>query len=285
MRVTAVDMYGDNIYPVEPISFSLLSAEPNAQYEVRTILGLDADDIIPKFYGSSIDGQSKFYDFGLKPRDIVMRIVLNPRTNLDESYADVRDGLYRIISGNRTGRVKLHFRAGATTVAGIFGQIVKFEAVHFTQLPEVQLTIRCNNPMFEAINPVIFDPSNPGLVANPISIPDSISTAPHGFQMEVVFTGTAASFTIQDFETDPTWMFKVTPTGGFLVGDHLYFSSSQGYKGLFIDRSSTLIQLVDKIDPASIWPILFPGANFFHFTNLASIDFVGIQYYASYWGV
>ena len=282
MRVTSVDMYSSA--SEEAITFSLQNSEPNAQYQARTILGLDAIDIVPKFYGWSLSGANKYYDFTLKPREIVMRIILSPRFKLDESYSDIRDSLYRVISANRTGLVTLHFKSGGTLVSQILGSVVKFEATHFTNLPEVQLTIRCNDPMFKAINPVIFEPEDLD-TTNPILVPDSLSTAPHGFTFQATFHATAASFTIQDAASNPEWKFKVIPDGGFLSGDVLYFSSEHSNKHIYYVRGATTVQLADKIESGSIWPLLFPGHNEFHFVNLASFNWNSVEYYASYWGV
>lgn len=283
MRVTSVEMYSSAFE--EAVTISLLDSEPDAEYQARTILGLDADELIPRFYGWSLSGASKYYDFTLKPRDIVMRIVLNPRFVLGESYSDVRDNLYRIISSNRAGLVVLHFKSGATLVSRILGSIIKFEAIHFTNLPEVQLTIRCNDPMFKGINPVLFEAADLADI-NPIRIPDSLSTAPHGFTMQVTFNADVASFTIQDVPTTPEWQFVITPDGGFDTGDVLNFSSEQSNKYLYYVRGgSTVVHLADKIQSGSIWPILFPGQNEFHFVNLASVTLNEVKYYASYWGV
>lgn len=282
MRVTLVEMYSASFE--EAITFSLDNEEPNAQYQARSILGLDADDIIPKFYGSSLSGNSKYYDFSLKPRDIVIRVVLSPRFKLDETYSDVRDRLYRAISATRTGLVTLHFKSAGTLISSIMGSIIKFEATHFTNLPEVQITIRCNDPMFKAISPVIFEVADLA-VANPVFFPDSLSTAPHGFAMQLTFDATAASFTIQDEAASPEWKFKVIPDGGFLSGDVLHFSSERSNKQLYYVRGGTTVQLGDKIESGSMWPIIFPGQNEFHFVDITSFNWNSVEYFASYWGV
>jgi len=285
MRVTNVALYsGSNQAAVEAITFSLSRSDPSAQYMVRNMIGLDGDELIPRFYGFSLNTKQKYFDFGMKPRDIIIRIVLNPRFKLDESYSDVRDTLYKAISAARTGLIALHFNSGGTTVARIFGFITKFEVPHFSPLPEVQLTIRCDDPMFRAINPVLYDPTELK-TTNPIIIADSLSTAPHGFQMQVTFKANAASFTIQDAPTTPEWLFKVIPSGGFLTGDILNFSSDYTNKYLYITRGASTIYLVDKIQPESIWPIIFPGATTFHFVDIASFNWNKIEYYAAYWGV
>lgn len=282
MRVTNVEMYSSTFE--EPINFSLRATDPNAKYQVKTIIGLDAEEIIPKYYGQGLATSPKYYDFSLKPRDIILRIVLNPNYRLQESPSDVRDDLYRAISADRTGRVVLHFRSGGAVVSRIFGSIIKFEVPYFAKLPEVQFTVRCNDPMFRGVNPVHFAP-NELVTVNPVLLPDSLSTSPHGFTMQVTFKAAAPSFTIQDVQTNPEWIFKVIPSGGFLNGDALFFSSEFSNKYLYMVRSGVATQLIDKVQPNSMWPIIFPGQNSFWFVDLASINWNFIDYYAAYWGV
>ena len=215
MRVTSVDMYSATLE--QPISFSLRNPGPLARYQVRAIMGLDAEEIIPKFYGVGLINTPKYYEFSLKPRDVVIRIVLNADYKTDETPSDIRDELYRAISSDKTGNIVLHFKSGGTVVSRIFGFITKFEVPYFAKLPEVQITGRCNDPMFRGVNPVRYEglelPS-----ANPVLLPDSLSTSPHGFTMQVTFKASTPSFTIQDVQSNPEWKFKVIPTGGFSVG-------------------------------------------------------------------
>ena len=281
MRVTDVSIYSNNI---EAINFSVRSADPKSQYIVRNMVGLDAEEIIPKFYGMGLYTKPKYYDFNLKSRDIVIRLVLNPRFQLDESFSDIRDALYRAISSSRTGLVALHFNAGGTTVARIFGFITKFEAAYFTNLPEAQLTITCNDPMFRAINPIYYNISDIKTV-NPVVIADNLSTAPHGFNMQVTFKAASPSFTVQDASLNPEWVFKVTPNGGFLSGDILYFSSEYSNKYLYMVRSGVTTYLLDKIVSGSIWPIVFPGGNNLYFMEIPSFNWNALSYYPAYWGV
>lgn len=282
MRLTGVDLYAANYS--EAITFSLREVGSSDTYQVRTILGLDAEEIIPKFYGFGLNTKPRFYDFGLKAREIAIRAILNPRFRMGESYSDIRDNLYRSISANRTGLVALHFRSGATVVAKIAGSIIKFEVPYFTKLPEVQLTVKCDDPMFRAINPVIYA-STELPTTNPVIIPDSLSTSPHGFSFKVTFTATAATFTIQDDPTTPEWKFKIVPAGGFLSGDELYFSSDYSNRHLYMVRSGVTTHLLDRIEPTSIWPTMFPGPNTFYFVDVASFNWNSLEYYPTYWGV
>lgn len=281
MRVTSVGLYSNN---VEAVSFSLRASEEDYRYMVRNIVGLDADELVPKFYSFGLATKARFYDFGLKAREIVMRIVLNPRLRMDESYSDIRDDLYRAISSTRTGLIALHFNSGATTVSRIFGFITKFEAAYFTKLPEVQITVRCDDPMFRGINYSALKTAALG-TSSDVIIPDSLSTAPHGFSMKVTFKATSPAFTIQDIQTTPEWKFKVIPSGGFLAGDQLFFSSEYTDKYLYIMRGATRTDLMDKIEPTSVWPILFPGSNRLYFVERTTFDFNSFIFYPAYWGV
>lgn len=281
MRLTQISMYANDI---EIISFSLVTENPDSQYIIRNIVGLDAEEITPRFYGFGAMTGNRFYDFSLKARDIVMRIVLNPRFRLDESYSEIRDYLYKAISANRTGLITLYFYSGATVVAQIRGFIMKFEAVYFTDQPEVQITIRCDDPMFRAINPVRFEPTELG-TSQSIMIPDSLSTSPHGFTMGVRFKVASDQFTILNAPVGWDWRFNVLPEGGFLVGDELYMSSEYTNRYLYLARADEQIYLMDKVELNSIWPIVFPGINNFYFTERPAFDWLGLAYNAAYWGV
>lgn len=286
MRLTSVSMYSDN---TEMISFSVRDADPSALYMVRGIIGLDADEIVPKFYGFGLQNRPRFYDFGLKARELVLRVILNPRFRLDETYSDIRDELYRAISSNRTGLITLHFNSGATLVSRIFGFITKFEVGYFSKLPEVQITIRCDDPMFRAVNPVRYD--NDDLLkamATPTDfmIPDSLSTAPHGFQFEATFKSAVPQLTIQNVpDPNAEWKFNVIPNGGFLAGDVLYFSSEYSNKYLYIMRGASTIPMLDRIQPGSMWPIIFPGANDFYVAQGSEVTWNKLEWYAAYWGI
>lgn len=280
MKITSVSFLADD---EEAIRLDLRNVATVTPYAVRAIVGLDADEIIPKFYGFSTTGK-KFYDFSLKPRDLVFRIVLNPRYKIDENVSYLRDTLYRAISSTRTGLLEVQFHAGSSTEARTFGFITKFEVPHFNKTPEVQITIRCNDPMLRSLNPILMTADDLPSV-NPIVLADNLSTAPHGMSFAVTFTATTAEFTIQDKVSSPEWKFQIIPQTSFLSGDQLYFSSEFKNKYLYRIRSGVTTHMMDAITTSSIWPIIFPGFNELYFNQIASIDWIQIEYYRSYWGV
>ena len=117
MRVTSIGLYTDD---VEVATFALRKESAKSRYMVRQIIGLDADEITPKFYGFGLNGQSKFYNFGMKPRELIIRVILNPTFALNEEYTDVRDELYKAIFCNKAWscgssflfRRRIDFKAG-----------------------------------------------------------------------------------------------------------------------------------------------------------------------------
>lgn len=279
MSLTSVDLVTANN---ETSNFSF---NPNASYQIKKITGLDADEITPKFYGFSIDGQKKFYDFGLKPRLVSVLLQLNPDFSIGETYKYLRDELYKKVLPTRTGLVDLLFNDGAATIGKISGFINKFEAPLFTKTPTVQITLLCKDPMIRSSNSVVLSGAeiNSG---STLTIVDSISTAPHGFQLEILFTSPQAIFTIEDSSTNPEWIFTVTPVSpGFLTGDVLYVSSEFGSKNAYMVRSSVTTYLMDRINPESTWPIIFPGNNAFYFDFYSSIDLNYLEYSSAYWGL
>lgn len=281
MKVTSVSLFTNT---EDAIRFDLMPSAGLTKYMINNIVGLDADELTPRFYGFSKDGTKRFYDFKVKPKNIIMRVVMNPDFALRETYSDLRDDIYRAISATRSGELEVHFHSGASTVARIYGHIVKMEVAYFSKTPELQITIRCNVPMFRGLTPIRYaDAVLP--TTNPVGLVDNQSTAPHGFKMEISVTATLANLTIQDKSSSPEWDFVVIPASNFLSGDKIYFSSEFNNRYLYMVRSGVTTHLMDRIVPGSVWPILFPKFNSFHFPGIASFDLDLVEFYAAYWGV
>ena len=245
MRVTGVELSSDN---ANIFTFGTSEVASTDKYLIKTIVGLDADELNRKFYGFGAQSNSKFYRYGVTKREIVLRVVLNPNYSINESFSEIRDELYRTISASRTGLINLLFTGGGAALATISGYISKFEVPYFSKTPELQITIQCPDPMLRGYSPVEYDQ---GEIAsqNPLIISDSLSTAPHGFSFSVEFVSNTTEFVIQDEETSPEWTFRIIPSGGFYAGDTLYMSSEYGNKKLYIDRLGEITPLMDRIEP------------------------------------
>jgi len=279
MKISSVELHSGASTPVV-LSFK----DPGSinPYNVRNILGLDAENIIPRYYGSS-PGNSRYYNLSQGSREVSLQISLNPDFSAGQTYSDLRDALYRMISSNRTGKVSLLFADGGSPNAGISGFI---EALHFEKDPIVQITIVCDDPMLRGIYPV--EIYTGGGAAESYSIFDPISTAPHGLTFEAeIFTADPIDTLVISDPTDPdSWTFSISPAGGFINADILHLSSDY-VKELWIMRSGSKIQLADVVLPGSVWPLVFPsnGDNVYAFDHWENVTFETFTYLQAFWGI
>jgi hypothetical protein len=278
MKITSVELHPHGSSEVCELSFR----DPSRQnpYNVKGITGLDADEIVPRFYGTP--GSSNFYNLVMVKRTIVILLELNPRYELNESPSSLRDNIYRMIASSRQGLMHIWFKEAADTKAILSGYITKTEAPLFNKTSEIQITIECDEPMLKAPNPVSLNVV--GLDPSLTIVQDDLSTAPHGFKFEVSFDADVASFLMEDPD-DATWAFEITPVAGFDVGDVLHFSSEYNDKYVYIVRGGNVIHLADVIVSGSVWPVIFPGENKFTLANGANLDWDAISHYPTYWGV
>lgn len=275
MRVTSVEVHPAGSSDVAVLSFR--DPRRNNPYNVRSITGLDADDIVSRYYG--VSGVSKLYNLALEKREISISVELNPDYGSNGSYSGLRDMLYKMIASSRTGVIQLQFKDGTDVIAAISGFVSKFEASHFSKMQEVQITLQCVDPMLRALARVNVDvaAASPSLTI----VDDDVSTAPHGAIFVMGFVSASAAFTVGDDD----WSFTVTPSGGFLTGDILHISSEHNNKYVYVHRGVDDIYLADKVSSGAIWPILFPGENTFICTNPSTLDWTSISHYPTYWGV
>ena len=226
MKVTDVELsYGE----VNFLNVGFQNVASTSRYLIKAMVGLDASEIVSKFYGFSTTSGERQFSFSLPAREIVMRVVLNPDYANNETVSEIRDRLYRTIAADRSGVITLLFKAAGASIAQISGKLTKFEVPHFSAEPELQITIRCDDPMFRSVGPVRNTAAQLPTTSNFV-LTDTISTAPHGFEMLLTADAISSSFLIQDQETDPEWTFSVVPASDFAVGDKLRISSVFGNK-------------------------------------------------------
>lgn len=278
MKVTHIDLVSTK---ERVATFSFRDPNTLYPYMARAIIGIDADEIVPRFYGVGKASGEKFYDFARRPREVVIRIVLNPNRKINFSYSDLRDDLYRVISASRTGDVELFFKQGAVVIAGLKGKVVKFEAPHFSETPEVQITIQCEDAMLRGISPIILDEIELSNGGPDVYIYDAVSTAPHGVEFTASFTANNPDFVLKDGIGDDS-QFRVVYD--FLVGDILTFRSTN-VKSISVTRGANTTKIADRIDITSVWPVVFPGANLYKLGDHTKYKILSASYLTAFWGV
>ena len=284
MRVTSVELITDG--SPEPCVLSFRDPSRAERYNAKNIDGLDADEILNKHVGSF---PYNYHDAIPQPKDIVARIELNPRSGLGETYSDLRDNLFRMISSTRRGGIQVLFKDGVTPVATIYGNIRKVETVLFNKLPEIQVTIHCPDPLLTSISEVSVDVS--GADPSLFILTDSISTAPHGFRAEFLVLSDIIQFWITDNSDNGNdgsgWNFTTKPILGFLQDDIIEFSSQTNNRYLRLVRDGITTHIAHTIESEATfaWPLIFPGDNSFTFNYSTDIEIVSINHYLSFWGV
>ena len=281
MKVTSVDLYSGN--SEIPITLSFRDPRNQTPFQVIAMSGIDADELLPKYYGSASNNPNeKYYDLSVKSRVIVIKIGLNPIFGNGQTYSDLRDQLYRMISSSRSGVIRLVFKNGNVETAEVRGLFTKFEADHFSKSPAVYLTISCEDGMLKAPERTIVDTE--GMSHNQLIIQDDVSTAPHGLIIEATFIEPNFPYFIllgDGFD----WVFWLTveTLGGFLVDDKLIISSEVNNLEVLMIRDTITYNLGGYLLPGSIWPVVFPGETIIGCSGGISWDLVA--HYPSFFGV
>jgi hypothetical protein len=150
MRITKVNLMPDNSSNIIEMSFR--DARRQNPYHAKAIIGLDADELVSKFYGGI---NSNLFDILLKKREIVVLVELNPHSSPGQTYSSLRDAFFRLIGATRTGKVKFEFADEDGVKATISGFVTKMEAPLFNQVPEIQLTVDCKpDPILRTPDPI-----------------------------------------------------------------------------------------------------------------------------------
>lgn len=277
MRIQNIALYSND---TQIVNFKMTGPDPGNPYTIKAITGLDADEIIPRYYATGAVSGKKFNELALGPREITIRIDLKPNYRAGGHPGDLRATFMKAISSSRNGQIQLRFIDNGVCVAAISGFVTKFEAPITSKDTEIQFTMRCDDPILRSLDVTSQADLDDLDIENPVII-DPISTAPHGFKFKVTFTGSVSEFSLNDAET-PDWFFQINYD--FLSGDELYFSSEYGDKYLYRVRSAVTINLMDVLEPGSIWPILFPGENAFD-QDGGSYEWDELYWYETFWGV
>jgi hypothetical protein len=280
MKLTSIELHPDG--SSEFLAFSFRDPHGENPYNVKDIKGLDADDIVPQYIGSSAGSAS--YNLIQTSRTIVIKMGLNPDFSDGTSYSDLRDDVYKMIAYSRTGKIKLHFKEYNLSVATISGHISKYESERFEKEQQVQLTIKCDTTMLTSPKPVLVEILEKQYPTSNTIIRDNLSTSPHGFTFEADVSAGEGIPWLAITDPNDIWYFWIAPNGGFHTDDRIYFSNEEE-KYLYITRAGNRIYLADAIVQGSTWPRLFPGENHLVWKDAIYVDWVSFSYHPTYWGV
>jgi hypothetical protein len=265
---------------IPAITLSLNNTSSGSGFIVRNITGLDADDIFSVFNGVDYTTNDKIFDMRLRPREIAINLILDPSYSdaLFGTPAKLRDYLYKFISASRTSKIRLGFGKNDLEICGINGFITKIESDLNTLIPEVKLTIYCEDPYFESQQ---YAYVNLSAQQTYFTVTDNDSTSPHGFEMSVTILGDLYTFGLGNYQS----YFSLNEL--FRASDQIVISSMRNNRNVELIRNGIRSNLISKLAFGSNWPIMFPGENTFNI-NGAGPFMYNVNYFRyrkTYWGI
>lgn len=268
-------MIGASIsWPLPVCDLNLDSSAGHNGYIVKEVIGLDPPDLVSVVEGFDIFGTPVMGSVPLN-RDLTFRIGLNP--GLNQSYSKLRDALYKYI--NRTVLVSL--MNDSLVIAQATGSILKCESIHFSNQPDIQLIVECEDGEFSAPLSVDIPFSDLETLLPVINYEDG--TAPTGFLLGFTVTANHSGFLISN-ELNNNNEFEIDFE--FLTGDTVVVSTQHKEKYIHMTRAAELIDIAGYLNSGAIWPKLYPGVNPFEWNFEASwMDWDSASYIPRYWGV
>lgn len=298
MLIDAIHLYSAAESGLDAELFAELSlgnVDETHRYILEDATGLDPDQIAPVYVGGSSESGSteQYYDMVAPPKTIGLRIKLNPDVLAYDTYSSLREHLYKRIFRSRTSLIEIRLMYGGSVVASIRGMTTRFEGAIFSSNPIVQLTFWCPYGLFTGPSYIEYNKDDIKTGVANYTVPDDISTAPHGFKMQIKANDDLDELLIQTHVDDTVYPFKISRA--FNENDIIYFSSEPSDRYLYYrsdNGAGTKHHIADKIDSNQLWPILFPEGTGFTVIGSTGIESLGdratvefLKHRSHFWGV
>lgn len=251
-------------------------------YILKEALGLGPPNLASIVVGFDTTGVPVM-DSVPEKRDLVFRVGINSR--MGQTNSELRDELYRYVSKS----VLISLMNDSIVIAQTTGFIRQFETVHFSNQPEIVVTIECDDGDFSA--PESLDIPFSELSTTTPVVNYEKGTAPTGFNLQFSYKTTRPGFTI--FGYSQGW--PVRPSAGhlefaivypFINGDLVSISTQTKSQSVTVLRAGVTTDLAGYLNGGAVWPRLHSGANGMQWTYLAAwLDLVSANYVPKYWGV
>lgn len=301
MNITEIRI--DDALGNKAFSFSLVDPLAKNSFVLRSVYGLDADEIRHDAVNYNSIYQQTYYDVDASGREIVIRFLVNPDPSLGQSRSQLRDSVYRTVMTFINNKITLVLVDGATDVATIKGQITKVEIPLFSETSEAQITITCPNFLLVSPNYVQFGPFDQPSAYNFLLPAITQGNAPCGWEIEIqnIYPSAGVNFNgctilFRSGSSTSTWAHlslsyapPIEPTWGSYV---INFSPD--------NRLATASSLANgtknamhAVSVGSVFPQLLPNHSHRLLTYLWINDaqystyhrVTYVRYWPTYWGV
>ncbi len=212
-----------------------------------------------------------------QPRQIVIRVGLNPNYAIGQTVSSIRETLYGLLTPGASDLITVRMMNGPNVVVQAVGTVNKMEIVPFSKDPEVQITIDCLESYLSASTYV----TKAGITDFDNTI-DNIGSVTVGFFYEMIFTADRAGCTI--FAGGPATLPQMHFDYPFLDGDVLQVNTQKGRRSIKVKRGSTTLNAIRALSVDSVWLMMHPGENTFWMSPAVN-DWGNVIYTPKYWGI
>ena len=312
MNITAIRIYTpvnwSGIPSEEWIELPLNDINPNINYIVKGITGLEPPEAVSSTYSRNLTN-----NFGVT-KDKVIDILLGLKPTYGSggmTLSDLRDKFYKMMSWPGDQKLQLRLYNGVDEVARVDAKLDRTEPGLFSNEPELLVSFTCDSPLL--ISPDKVELYTAGsLDANwtpqdnmefytedvvggggstYATYIDELSTAPHGFYLELEFIPAWTWFIEIGTVFADEVVSKIKIGNAFSAGSRLVIDSRYGQFNLIRKTTSnggisyTETSIMSSISPDSKWPAIYPGTNVFKLPNNSGYNIISWYHYRNYWGV
>jgi hypothetical protein len=270
MKFTKIRLNG-----LSTVDLPIVNALPTDIYILKAADGLGPPEVDVSI-ANTLNAGGFYQGRRPQPREIVLRIGLNPNYRASQTVADLRASLYGMLTPGVSDIVQVDIMDGDTQLVYTTGYVKKLEIAPFSPTPEVQLVLACMQQYL--LSPTLLY-VNPGSEASPVI--SNVGNAPAGFEMEVIFTAATTNWALVDANG-----VGMGFAHAFASGDKLIFNTQPGSRGAWLvaNGTSTKTNFIHKVTYDSTWYMLHGGDNIFA-TSSQNFNWGNVSYLPQYWGI
>lgn len=280
--LTDLEIYTPRVFAPPLVSDSAKAF--NDPLQIRDIKGLGpvAAALTSTPFGS-IDGES-YTGASVGRRNIVLTLGLNPDWSDGQTHFDLRQVGYRYFMPKND--ITLKFKRSNLPDCEILGVVETVEVNHFSQNPELQVSILCPQPYFEDVSETVIT-GNTNLVSDTTHTDINYTgNVPTGFVLTVERGGTSYDDQIKVINynlTTETWVADADIDTTY----NLRMSTVAGdkYSQRVTKSTGVTLNTLGRVERLTEWPQLYPGPNEFVVESLLTDQIWTLCYKAKYGGL
>lgn len=194
-------------------------------------------------------------------REITFNVMLQPRYELGETLASVRDDLYRsyLRSTRADDSLDLRILFQDEEIARTPVHVKRIESNPFAKSGLLQLVLSSTDQYLHRKEPYLIDASEADLVSVTNPIFENIGTATTGFLASVQILANGSSFGLS--RVSPSEQFELSYS--FLSGDILTFDTRPGSRRATLLRGGQNLNVLTGMTDPSTWLTLPTGTSHF----------------------